>query len=255
MSLLALRHLQLAIAGQPICQDLQLEIQPGECWGILGRNGVGKTTLLQALAGLRTPDGGEILLQNRPLTALPRQQVARQIGVLFQDNRALFPASVLESTLIGRHPWLKRWQWEGREDVELALAALRTVDLEDLAARDVTTLSGGEYQRLQIATLLTQNPTLSLLDEPINHLDLHHQISILKTLTAELAARAQAVIMVLHDINLAARFCDHLLLLFGNGQSCQGAPAAVLTGEHLQKLYGHPLQRLELNGHSVFIPE
>jgi len=137
----------------------------------------------------------------------------------------------------------------------LLVAALRTVDLEDLAARDVTTLSGGEYQRLQIATLLTQNPTLSLLDEPINHLDLHHQISILKTLTAELAARAQAVIMVLHDINLAARFCDHLLLLFGSGQSCQDAPATVLNGENLQKLYGHPLQRLEVNGRNVFLPE
>lgn len=255
MSLLALRHLELSIAGQPICRELQLDIRPGECWGILGRNGVGKTTLLQTLAGLRAPDGGEVLLQNRPLATLPRQQVARQIGVLFQDNRTLFPASVLESTLIGRHPWLKRWQWEGREDVELALSALRTVDLEGLASRDVTTLSGGEYQRLQIATLLTQNPVLSLLDEPINHLDLHHQISILKTLTTGLAARGQAVIMVLHDINLAARFCDHLLLLFGNGQSCQGAPTAVLTGDKLQALYGHPLQRLELHGHSIFVPE
>ena len=255
MSLLSVRHLQLAIAGQPICQDLQLDILPGECWGILGKNGVGKTTLLQTLAGLRAPDGGEILLQDRPLAQLPRQQVAQQIGVLFQDNRALFPASVLESVLIGRHPWLKRWQWEGRAEFEQAQAALRRVDLEGLAARDVITLSGGEYQRLQIATLLTQNPVLSLLDEPINHLDLHHQISILKTLTADLAALGHAMIMVLHDLNLAARFCDHLLLLFGGGQTCQGSPTTVLTGENLQQLYGHPLCQLAVNGRSVFVPE
>ncbi len=255
MNLLELRNLSISIGTKTVCEDLSLKIGAGQCWGILGQNGIGKTTLLQTLAGLRPPDHGEILLKGAPLLQLHTRMIAREIGVLFQDNRELFPSTVLESALIGRHPYLKRWQWENQEDIDKALRTLQTMELDGMAHRDVSTLSGGEHQRLQIATLLIQNPNLSLLDEPINHLDLRHQIQALKTLTQHLCQPDRALVMVLHDVNLAARFCDHVLLVCGEGIINQGRTDEILTLENLDNLYGYPLRQLETGGRAVFIPE
>ncbi len=255
MNLLELRDLSISIGAKSVCEQLSLNINAGQCWGILGQNGIGKTTLLHTLAGLRPPDHGEILLKCAPLSRLHTREVAREIGVVFQDNRELFPSTVLETALIGRHPYLRRWQWETREDIDAAWHALQTMDLDGLTHRDVSTLSGGEHQRLQIATLLIQNPALSLLDEPINHLDLKHQIQVLKTLTRHMSHSARALMMVLHDVNLAARFCDHILLVCGKGIVLQGRTDEVLTLENLTRLYGYPLRQLDTDGAVVFIPE
>jgi iron complex transport system ATP-binding protein len=254
--LLETRALGVSIAAHSVCGDLNLRISTGERWAILGRNGSGKTTLLKALAGLHDPDCGEVRLDGHPLNDIARRDVARRVGVLFQTHHDLFPGTVLETAMIGRHPHLRPWQWEEAEDLSLARQALQQVGLTGLENRDVATLSGGERQRLEIATLLTQDPALLLLDEPTNHLDLHHQVEILALFgrAAETGGDGKAVVMVLHDVNLAARFCDHALLLFSAGECAHGPVRAMLRSSLLERLYGHPLRALPDGAMEVFIP-
>jgi iron complex transport system ATP-binding protein len=255
MTLLETRSLQVTIGDTAVCRDLDLTINAGERWCILGCNGAGKTTLLLTLAGLRPPQAGNIALQQQALSALPRRQVARQIGILFQDQTDAFPANVLDTVLTGRHPWLGPLQWEGTADLEKARTALQAVGLAGIEQRSVTTLSGGERRRLGIATLLTQDPQLLLLDEPTNHLDIHHQIRTLQ-LVSELAANGdRALLLVMHDLNLAARYCNRFLLLFGDGETAQGNAAEVLTRPNLERLYQHPLLPLQGPQGQVWVPQ
>jgi iron complex transport system ATP-binding protein len=255
MTLLEARALEVVIGSTTVCRDLDLAINAGERWCILGRNGAGKTTLLLTLAGLRQPRSGHIALRQQPMSALSRRQVARQLGILFQEQADVFPANVLDTVLTGRHPWLGPLQWESDTDRAKARAALLAVGLSDIEQRIITTLSGGERRRLGIATLLTQDPQLLLLDEPTNHLDVHHQIRTLQLLGDLAAAGNRALLLVMHDLNLAARYCDRFLLLFGDGETAQGDAAAVLTRTNLERLYQHPLLPLQGPQGQVWIPQ
>ncbi len=241
MSLLATRRLEVSIADITVCRGLDLDIGAGSRWAILGRNGVGKTTLLRTLAGLHAADGGEVLFDDVALSAHPRRVLAQRLGVQFQETPALFPGSVLETALIGRHPWLDPWRWEGDDDMRIARAALAAVGLAGFEDRALATLSGGERQRLGIATLLAQDPALYLLDEPTNHLDPRHQISVMELLCRRDDGDRRGVVMVLHDVNLAARYCDHVLLLYGEGAADHGATTEILNPDSLERLYGHPV--------------
>lgn len=252
--ILETRDLRLSIGGKLICQNLNLQIQAGERWGVLGVNGVGKTTLLLALAGMKTPHSGSVYLQGQALLEMPRRHAAQICGVMFQDSDDAFPASVLETALIGRHPHLHAWEWESAEDEAIALDALKVVGLAELAQRASNTLSGGERRRLALATLLTQDPALMLLDEPVNHLDLHHQISTLELLKRQVVQHGKTLLMVLHDVNLAARYCDAVLLLFGDGEVRQGPVREMLTLENLSRLYGHPVRSVDTVEGILFYP-
>ena len=251
--LLNTRALTVEIANKVVCQQLNLTIRPGESWGILGINGVGKTTLLHTLAGLRIPKEGDIFLQGSALPQLSRQSIAQTMGLLLQDSYDPFPATVLETALIGRHPHLKPWQMETAEDMAQAEKALACMELKGMEQRDVTTLSGGERRRLAIATLLTQAPDLLLLDEPGNHLDLRHQISVHEHLHA-LTAQGKAVLMVQHDLNLTARYCDHVLLLLGDGKWHSGSVEEILQAERLSDLYGYEVVKVEGPKGNAFLP-
>ncbi|HFC52898.1 MAG TPA: ABC transporter ATP-binding protein [Gammaproteobacteria bacterium] len=254
-ALLEVRSLQVRLpTGGELCRDLFLQVGKGQCWGVLGPNGVGKTTLLHTLAGLSAPAGGEVLLEGCRMDELPRRHVARRVGVLFQEQRDPFPGTVLEAALVGRHPHLGRWQWEGAEDLKLARNMLALVELEGLAERQLATLSGGERQRLAIATLLVQQPRLMLLDEPTNHLDVRHRMQVMELLRATLQ-RGAAVVMVLHDINLALRYCDHLLLLFPGGGVEQGGCEQILDGRLLERLYGYPMRRVAGPHGALYVPD
>ncbi len=254
--LLQTTGLTVTIGGKTVCRGLDLAISAGQRWGLLGINGVGKTTLLHTLAGLRPPAAGQVLLDGTPLDGLSRRAIARQTGVLLQDDEEVFPGTVLETVLTGRHPWLGQWQWEGEKDRRLARAALQDVGLDGLEQRQVDTLSGGERRRLALATLFTQDPKLFLLDEPTNHLDPHYQIGLLNLLDQRVADAAQrrASLMILHEINLATRFCDHLMLLFGDGKVLCGSTDEILTTDTLSRLYGHPVIALEGPHGAVFLP-
>jgi iron complex transport system ATP-binding protein len=247
--------LTVSIAGQTVCRDLDLALRPGESWALLGRNGAGKTTLLHTLAGLRTADAGRLKLLGEDLTTLPRRRIAQALGVLPQDTPDLFPATVLETALIGRHPHLIGLAWEGDEDRSLARAALVEVGLEGLENRAVTTLSGGERRRLALATLRCQDPAVALLDEPANHLDLKHQVALLGTLRERAQVEGHALLMVLHDVNLAARHCDHALLLFDDGEHVAGPFKKVVDEAALTRLYGHPVLRVEGPRGTAWLPD
>ena len=253
--LLETRGLNLSIGDKLICRDLNFSVQQGERWGVLGVNGVGKTSLLLALAGLKTAQAGSVHMQGKALSEFSGRQLAQLCGVMFQDSDDAFPASVLETALIGRHPHLHAWEWESAEDEAIARAALQAVGLADLTQRTSNTLSGGERRRLALATLLAQDPPLMLLDEPVNHLDLHHQIDALELLTQQVTQHGKTSVMVLHDVNLAARYCDALLLLFGDGEVLQGAVREVLTLENLSRLYGHPVRSVETPEGVLYYPE
>ncbi len=254
MVLLETQKLEVDIAGKSVCRNLDLQIQSGECWGLLGGNGIGKTTLLHTLAGLHTPTAGAVLLRGTPLNTLGRRQIARNLGLLLQDSEDPFASSALETALIGRHPHLERWGWEGPSDRALARNALAALDLGGMEGRLTSTLSGGERRRLAIATLLTQDPVIALLDEPTNHLDLHHERLVLQLLRERTRARDGAQLMVLHDINLALEFCDHLLLLFGNGQALLGPASEIASTANLERLYHHPLTKIEGPRGPLFVP-
>ena len=252
--LLETRSLQVNIGGRTIIADLDIVVGGGERLAILGRNGAGKSTLLATLAGLRPPTGGSVLLGGEDAHRLPARDSALRRAWLGQFQNDPFGSTVLETALTGRHPYLGRWDWESPHDAELARNALQAVGLADMAERQIHTLSGGERQRLAIAALLTQAPPLYLLDEPLSHLDLNHQMAVLE-LFADAARDGAAVITVLHDPALAHRFCDRALLIHGDGRCESGPVDVILTASRLSALYGYGLRQIEDCGRRCFIPE
>ena len=252
-ALLETRSLTVSIAGKLVCRGLDLALAAGDCIGLLGANGVGKTTLLHSLAGLRPVDAGEVWLDGAPLATLPRRQVARRLGLLMQQPEDSLPATVLETALIGRHPHLDFWRWESHGDVAIARRALKAVGLEGLEQRAQTALSGGERRRLDLATVLTQDPGVFLLDEPAGQLDLHHQLGLLGQLRGISTQEQRAVVMSLHDINLAARFCNRILMLYGDGEAALGSAAEMLTPARLTRLYRVPVRVVPWEGGQAFL--
>lgn len=238
MNRVALRNVTLEVGDRVLCRDLSLDINAGENWAILGANGSGKTTLLHAIAGLTAPARGSILLDGRDLRSWPGRERARQIGLLFQDYGLIFPTTVLETVLTGRHPHLSRWAFEDDEDIRRAKDALHEVGLTGFEERLVSTLSGGERRRMEIAALLAQDAPVCLWDEPANHLDLRHRGEILRKLTARTARPGHLNIVVLHDVNAAWQLCTHALLLFADGATASGRMSEILTPDALQRLYG-----------------
>lgn len=255
MSLLATSQLSVQIGDTKICDQLNLQCQPAEVWGILGRNGKGKTTLLHTLAGLRPAHSGEIFLQNKNIYQFSRREIAQQLGILLQHHEDSFPSSVIETVMTGRHPHIKNWQWETEKDHDIAHQALNALQLSHLAERSTSHLSGGERQRVAIAALLTQNPQIMLLDEPNSHLDIKYQIQIMDYLTTQTKQQSQLMLFTIHDLNLAARYCDKLIMLMGNGDVLQGNASELLSEENLYKVYDFPIRKMVSDNKISFIAE
>ena len=254
MSVLSCEQADVRIAGIQVANKLDLEIRQGQFWGLLGPNGIGKTTLLKCLAGLDQPSAGRILLESRDINELPRRLLARHIGMLQQHTVYVFDSSVLQTALTGRHPHLGYWDRESATDFEKAHEALKLVGLEGFDGRSVTGLSGGEARRLAFAALLVQEPEIMLLDEPTNHLDLRHQVEIMGMIHARTQTGAHSAFAALHDINLAARYCSHVIMLFGKGAWCAGRTQDILNESSLEKLYNCPVERLESSNGPRFHP-
>lgn len=252
--ILETRALSIGVSNRILCRDLSVQLSAGQCLGVLGQNGTGKTTLLHTLINFRSAEQGEVLLCGKPVTEWPRKELAKLLGILFQSNSDDMPASVLETAILGRHPHLSAWQWESSDDLEEARAALQAAQLDTMEERDITTLSGGERQRLAIAMLLTQNPRLYLLDEPGNHLDVAFQIKSLQLLRDRILTSGAGLCMATHDINLAARFCDQILLLTGNGNFVLGTTQEVLQPEILSAAYDCEIRQAFHEDGSVFFP-
>lgn len=254
MTSLACQSLDVSIAGKNICSKLNLELEPGQFWGLLGPNGIGKTTLLKCMAGLSPPDRGNVLLENQEIENLPRRVVARMLGMLQQHTVYVFDASVLETAMTGRHPHLAYWEREGPKDKQKALDAIRAVDLAGFENRSVTGLSGGEARRLAFASLIVQEPAILLLDEPTNHLDMKHQIRIMNQVGKQVIGGNRSAMIALHDVNLAARYCTHIVMLLGQGHWQAGPVAELLNRENLERLYQCPVEVVQTSGGRRFLP-
>jgi iron complex transport system ATP-binding protein len=251
--LLEAHGLAIAAGGRTLASDVAFAVRAGECWALVGPNGAGKTTLLATLAGLVPPASGRVDYGGADLAALHGRARARHRAYLPQHSVDVFPATVLETVLIGRHPHLSRFAWEGADDVVRAEQALSRFGLQGLAERDVRTLSGGERRRVALAALLVQDAPLALLDEPSSHLDIAQQAAALEVFVGAARERHGALLMVLHDLHLATRFCDHAIAL-GGGKARAGRAGDILTEDALSALYGRPLARLAAGGLSTFVP-
>jgi iron complex transport system ATP-binding protein len=253
--LLETRDLSVRIGGQRVCDSLELRIGHGECWALLGRNGTGKTTLLHHLAGLRRDHSGDILSAGQDLAQLSARSRAQRIGILLQHSNRGFGADVFDTVLSGRHPHLSGLGWETAADVDIARHCVKALGLGHLAQRSLQTLSGGELRRVEIARLLAQQTPLSLLDEPTNHLDLAHQADCIRTLRRQCVSDKRAMLLVVHDLNLAYRVCDHWLILDGDGHWQAGTRESLSDRKRLSTAYAHPISRIESDNGPVFLAD
>lgn len=254
MSLLVTKNLDVTIANKQVCHQLNINFESGQIWGILGRNGVGKTTFLHTLSQLRTEFTGEIHLNNKNIKDFSRKEIAQSIGIQLQHTEDPFPSTVLETVLDGRHPFISNWQWENENDKEKAETALSIVGLKNLMLRQVNQLSGGERQRVSLATLIAQDPKIFLLDEPNSHLDLNYQIKLLDHFCSYSKTNERLLIMSLHDINLAKRYCSHIILMTEDGHHLAGETSQMLNQKNLSETFKYPIKQLASDGESFFYP-
>ena len=253
--LLEAQDLLLRVGGRTLVHELCFCRGAGDVGGLRGPTGGGMSTFLNTGGGRREAQGGALLLGGKPLGEWPAAAAARQRAFLPQTYHDAFSASVLESVMLGRHPYLSRWQWEGEDEREIALAALAAVDLAGFERRDVLTLSGGERQRVALAALIAQDAPLLLLDEPVSHLDLHHQVLVLEHLVGLARVRAKGVLFTVHDLDLAARFASHALLLTPEATVLHGPIASVMSEAALQGAFAHGVTRVEAAGRTLFVPD
>jgi iron complex transport system ATP-binding protein len=245
------RGIDVCVGSRTLVRGLDLQVRRGSMLAVLGPNGSGKSLSLHTFAGLRSPRLGEVLISGLPLARWPRRALARELALLPQNVEDPFPASVIETVLLGRHPHIARWQWESARDLAIASDALAAVGLAGYEERDVLTLSGGERRRAALAAVLAQTPRLFLLDEPTNQLDPNHQLEALQLLR-ERADGGAAVIVTLHDPNLAARFADAALLIGKDGDWHCGNVANILTPQHLSQLYDTRFEVAQIGARRVF---
>ena len=246
MSSLATKNLTLSIADRVLVNDLTLQFNPGECWAVIGPNGSGKTTLLHALAGLRPAQQGTVSLNGNALEKHTARERAQKIGLLLQEESIAFHGTVTEYVQLGlfsQGTWLS-----GLSSAALEThAAMKRMDIYSLANRLWNSLSGGERQRARLAQLLAQAPDIFLLDEPLLHLDLRHQLAVLECFQVLAREQAKTVIMVLHDALWASQFCDHTLMLYDDGICRFGPVASLLNKDNLARLYGCSMDRFEFH--------
>lgn len=252
-----LNTVDLCISQQSktLCQQLNLTVDAGQSIAILGQNGSGKSTLLHTLQGIHRADSGEVRLSGQPLSQWTGREVAQRIGLLLQHVKDEMPSRVDDFAMLGRLPHSRFWKSDSQQDRDIVAQALNVTDLSEMTSREVESLSGGERQRLAIAMLLAQDPDLYLLDEPGNHLDIAHQISLMTLLHQHIKNMAKAMVFATHDMNLAARFADTVLLLNTDGSYELGRRDTILNESSLTNVYGHPVrQAMTDTDYPVFFP-
>lgn len=237
LPLLALKNTSWDIDGKRIVDSVSMEIAPGVVVGLLGPNGAGKSTLLRMAAGLLAVSAGTISLNGRELTSWPRTEIARQIAFVPQDTHVEFDFTAYEIALMGRNPYLARFQWPTASDHEAVRVAMEQTHTLDLKDRAITTLSGGERQRVFLARALASQTPFLVLDEPTSSLDLEHTLQFLNLARRLAEVERKGVLLAMHDLNWAMRFCDQVALI-NHGQIMKsGQPTEVLTAENIRQVF------------------
>ena len=229
-------NLRAGYGAKQILNGLNLTLPAGKITALLGPNGCGKSTLLKCFSRLLPPTTGEIWLAERPLTALSARQLARHLALLPQQHLAPEGISVRELVGYGRSPWLPLWGRLSERDRGLVSDALERTGMTSFAQQSLSALSGGQRQRAFLALVLAQDTPLVLLDEPTTWLDINHQVELMK-LMRQLQQAGKTVITVLHDLNQASRYCDHLVVLNAGKVQAQGSPESVLTPAMLRDVF------------------
>jgi iron complex transport system ATP-binding protein len=235
--LLSASGLAAGYGARTALREIELKAEAGELLAIVGPNGAGKSTLLKVLGGLLEPWRGEVAIEGRALSGFDRRSLARIVASVAQENPITFQFSVLEVVLMGRAPHLGAFHFETPHDLEVARAALKSFGLSAIAARPIQELSGGERKRVFLARAIAQEARIVLLDEPTAFLDLRHVAEIFTLFRRLCAGRGTAVIATLHDLNVAALYADHVLLLKDGACVAYGRPADVLTPTNLSAVY------------------
>ncbi|MCY4192287.1 MAG: ABC transporter ATP-binding protein [Rhodospirillaceae bacterium] len=237
----------------PILAELDLEIAAGEVVGLIGPNGAGKTTLLRAMAGLLPLQYGEMRLEGRPLHRMDRRSLARVLAYLPQGGDSHWALTVETLVMLGRLPHRSPWAAPSKADEAAVAQALAVCDVARFGDRPVTQLSGGERTRVLMARALAGEPKVLLADEPVAGLDPGHQLDVMAKLR-ELAASGAGIVVVMHDLTLAARFCDRLALLFGKQIAAEGCPTKVLSADMLARCYGVRAYHGSVEGGAIVVP-
>jgi cobalamin transport system ATP-binding protein len=232
------KNLSHSFAEDFVLKNVSFQVPKHDFFIIIGPNGSGKTTLMKTISGILKPQNGELNILNRAIDQYHRKDLARTIAFVPQMTLVDFPFTVTEIVLMGRSPYLGMLGLEGKNDLEIAHQAIAFTGLENLAHRKLDQLSGGEQQRVFIARAICQEPDIILLDEPTASLDLAYQVRIMDLMEKLKTEKGITVVMVSHDVNLAAMYADHLLLLHKGQVMCQGLPHDVITYQALEAAYG-----------------
>jgi iron complex transport system ATP-binding protein len=235
---LEMRNVSLGYSRRPVLRDITFKASPGELVGLIGPNGSGKSTVIKALSRLIRPTAGEILVDGKNIAGIPRRELACLVGVVPQLPLLPSTFTAFEIVLMGRNPHLGLFQSEGRRDWDIARDAMDKTGTGPLANRYVNELSGGEIQSLLIARVLVQETSAILLDEPTANLDIGRQVEVLDLIKNLCLENSLTVLAALHDLNLAAQYCDRLLLINEGHIHTQGTPAEVITDANIKQVYG-----------------
>ena len=237
-ALMRLEDISFAYETTPVLRDLSISIREQDFIGLIGPNGSGKSTLLKIMGAILKPDSGSIQFKESSLSKINKKLFAQSVSWIPQDHPMVFPFKVSEIVLMGRHPYLSPLSFESEEDFEISRSAMEITMTSQFADRYFNEISGGEKQRVMIASALAQNPEMMLLDEPTAALDLKYQIQILSILKNLNAGNKMTLIMAMHDLNLASSFCNRLILLNEGKIVRDGTPEQVLEKNILEQVYG-----------------
>lgn len=244
--MLQVHDLAFGYEAQNIFQDISFELPKGKIVCIAGPNGTGKTTLMKCIAGVFKPRAGHVTIDGVDTRTIECRRLATLLGYAAQNAATKFPATVFEVVLAGRRPYMG-WR-PAQKDLQLAAEKLEQLDLEHLAMRDMAGLSGGQAQKVMLARALAQETPYLILDEPTSNLDIRHQLDMLETISELVRTRHMGILLIIHDLNLAARYCDTIIMLHQGSVYCRGSAEEVLTPKTMAEVYGVQANLLHNNG-------
>ena len=233
-----LSKVSFAYEIHPVVNAISLSIKNGEFVGVIGPNGSGKSTLLKLISGILHPDQGKVAFKGKNIESIKRRELAQSLAWIPQESHLAFPYQAIEVVLMGRHPYLSPLAFEGEEDIFIAERAMELTDTRQFSSRLLTEISGGEKQRVMLASAMTQEPEVMILDEPTSALDIKYQIEILNILKQLREERKLTLVLAMHDLHLASKFCQRLILLDEGKMVCEGKPEEVLKKSILERVYG-----------------